>query len=65
MAKIRQEVAAKNCRILELETNGCALISLMLSHRLNVLPRYKQVFDYVDSSPALQYSGTGSAGSGL
>ena len=42
VAKIRQEVYAKDRCILELETNGCALISLMLSHKLNILPRYIQ-----------------------
>ena len=46
-----QLVASKNARISELETNGCALISLLLSNGHNVLKRYKQVFEYVDASP--------------
>ena len=41
---------AKNVRIQELETNGCALISLMLSNRIEVLRRYKQCFEYSDES---------------
>ena len=48
VAKFRQEVAVKNQRILELEANGCALITLMLSNKLDVLRRYKQTFEYVD-----------------
>ena len=61
LAKIRQEMGAKNRRIQELETNGCALISLMLSHNLTVLKRYKQTFDYVDSSPVVPHSAAGSS----
>ena len=41
---------AKNVRIQELETNGCALISLMLSNKIEVLPRFKQCFEYSDES---------------
>ena len=63
LSKNRQEMDAKNRRIQELETNGCALITLMLSHNLNVLRRYKQTFDYTDSSPVVTYSAAGSSGS--
>ena len=41
LSKFRQEMDAKNQRIQELETNGCVLILLMLSHNLNVLKRHK------------------------
>ncbi len=63
VAKFRQEVAVKNQRILELETNGCALITLMLSNNLPVLKRYKQTFEYVDNSPVVPRSAAGSSGS--
>ena len=63
VAKFRQELAVKNQRILELETNGCALITLMLSNKLSVLKRYKQTFEYVDNSPAVPRSAAGSSGS--
>ena len=54
---------AKNRRIQGLETNGCALITLMLSNNLTVLRRYKQIFDYLDSSPVVTQSAAGSSGS--
>ena len=44
-------IDTKNRRIEGLETNGCALISMMLSSGIAVLRRYKQVFAYVDASP--------------
>ena len=52
----------KNQRILELETNGCALITLMISNNLSVLKRYKQTFEYVDNSPVVPRSAAGSSG---
>ena len=52
MRKRDRLLASKNARISELETNGCALISLLLSNDVRVLYRYKQVFEYVDNSPA-------------
>jgi len=64
VSKLRQEMEAKNRRIQELETNGCALITLMLSNNLTVLRRYKQTFDYVDNSPMVPRSVAGSSGSG-
>ena len=60
-----QLLAVKDNRIQELETNGCALISMMLSGGMAVLRRYKQVFAYVDSSPvrpAASMAGSSSAG---
>ena len=63
VAKFRQEVAVKNQRILELETNGCALITLMISNNVSVLKRYKQTFEYVDQSPVVPRSAAGSSGS--
>ena len=45
---------AKNVRIQQLETNGCALINLMLSSNINVLPRFKDIFDYSDPSSQQQ-----------
>ena len=63
LAKFRQEVAVKNQRILELETNGCALITLMLSNNLPVMKRFKQTFQYVDNPPAAPRSAAGSSGS--
>ena len=52
LRKRDQLLAVKNSRIQELETNGCALISMMLSSGLAVLRRYKQIFEYLDPSPA-------------
>ena len=51
LKKSEQLLAVKNARIQELTTNGCALIMLMLNSGIAVLRRYKQIFDYVDSSP--------------
>ena len=51
LKKSDQLLAVKNARIQELTTNGCALIMLMLNSGIAVLRRYKQIFDYVDSSP--------------
>ena len=39
------------------------LFSLMLSNNLTVLRRYKQIFDYLDSSPVVTQSAAGSSGS--
>ena len=61
--KCLQYTAAKNVRIQELETNGCALISLMLSNRIEVLRRYKQCFEYSDEStqmPPRSFAGSSS-----
>ena len=51
LKKRDQLVTVKNARIQELTANGCALIMLMLNSGIAVLKRYKQIFDYVDSSP--------------
>ena len=51
LKKRDQLLTVKNARIQELTANGCALIMLMLSSGIAVLKRYKQIFDYVDSSP--------------
>ena len=51
LKKRDQLLTVKNARIQELTANGCALIMLMLNSGIAVLKRYKQIFDYVDSSP--------------
>ena len=52
LRKRDQLIVTKAARIQALETNGCALIMLLLSHEIPVLRRYKQIFEYVDPSPA-------------
>ena len=55
---------AKNVRIQQLETNGCALINLMLSSNINVLPRFKEIFDYSDPSSQQQAGSFAGSSSG-
>ena len=55
---------AKNDRIQELENNGCALISLMLSNKINVLTRFKDIFDYSDPSSQQQAGSFAGSSSG-
>ena len=62
--KSLQYTAAKNVRIQELETNGCSLINLMLSSNINVLPRFKDIFDYSDPSSQQQAGSFAGSSSG-
>ena len=55
---------AKNVRIQQLETNGCALINLMLSNKINVLTRFKDIFDYSDPSSQQQAGSFAGSSSG-
>ena len=55
---------AKNVRIQQLETIGCALINLMLSSNINVLPRFKEIFDYSDPSSQQQAGSFAGSSSG-
>ena len=63
LRKRDQLLAVKNSRIQELETNGCALISMLLSNGIAVLRRYKQIFEYVDASPARPQASQGASSS--
>ena len=53
-------MGALNARIEQLETNGCALITLMVSNDLNDLKRYKQMFNFEDEDDPRPQGAAGS-----
>ena len=59
----QRQMAALSARIEQLETNGCALITSMVSNQLAVNRRYKQMFNFEEDSPPRPQGAAGSSAS--